>query len=130
MGVMHVRRRTTEEWTDQNPILVKDQMALDTTSGEFRIGDGQTRWAYLPSYSRGGSGGSSYADTHVTQTFLNALEERLVSLEAGDPITVIEHGSNANHPRPTGVKVVYWLGTVEPVNAVDDDLLSMEVDAP
>lgn len=134
MGVMHVRRRTTQEWADQNPILAKDQMALDTETDEFRIGDGETRWSKLPNYSRKGSSGGggtiSFADSTVTEEFLNGLEGRLAALEGVEAITVVPHGDDPDYPRPAGIRVAYWLGSVEPVNAIDDDLLSLEVDVP
>lgn len=63
MGVMHVRRLTTQEWADQNPIVSVDQLALDTVTEDFRIGDGKTRWSKLPNYTRRASGGSEdYSD--------------------------------------------------------------------
>lgn len=129
MGVMHVRRRTTQEWADQNPILTKDQMALDTETDEFRIGDGETRWSKLPNYSRRGGGGTiSFADLTVTEEFLQGIQDRLDALEAVGSIVVVEHGDDPDVARPTDAKVVYWLGSVEPVNALDEDLLSQEVD--
>lgn len=109
MGVMHIRRETTQVWADQNPVLSKDLVALDTDTDEFRIGDGETRWSKLPVYSRKGSGSSA---------------------TSGDAIVVIPHGDDPNYPRPDGVLVGYWLGTVEPMNAVNDDLWSAEVDVP
>jgi hypothetical protein len=37
-------------------------------------------------------------------------------------VTAVTHGSNASTARPSGVTAVYWIGTVEPVNAVNGDL--------
>ena len=39
-----------------------------------------------------------------------------------DGIVVVNHGSVASTARPSGVMVVYWVGTVEPANGVDGDL--------
>lgn len=130
MGVMHVRRRTTQEWADQNPILAKDQMALSTDTDAFCIGDGETRWSKLPVYSRRGGGGTiSFADLTVTEEFLQGIQDRLDALEAASSIVVAEHGDDPDYPRPEG-RVVYWLGSVEPNNALNEDLLSVEVDTP
>ncbi len=41
---------------------------------------------------------------------------------AADAVTAVNHGSNASAARPSGVTAVYWIGTVEPVNAVNGDL--------
>ena len=44
----------------------------------------------------------------------------------GDPgIVKVTHGSNANTARPTAT-IVYWVGTVQPVNALPDDLLMLK----
>jgi hypothetical protein len=34
---------------------------------------------------------------------------------------VVVHGADANVPRPNAV-AVYWIGTVDPVNSLDNDL--------
>lgn len=35
---------------------------------------------------------------------------------------VVEHGSVASTARPTGVKAVYWIGTVTPTNMTTADI--------
>ena len=37
-------------------------------------------------------------------------------------MVVVNHGTNANTERPTDALAVYWIGTVEPTNATDNDL--------
>lgn len=39
-------------------------------------------------------------------------------------MVVVNHGSNASTARPSYAAAVYWIGTVEPTNALDDDLWS------
>lgn len=39
-----------------------------------------------------------------------------------DTVTFVKHGATAGTTRPTGFAVVIWLGSVEPTNAVDDDI--------
>lgn len=41
---------------------------------------------------------------------------------ANSSIRVVSHGTNANTARPSGASVVYWVGSVEPNNAQDNDL--------
>lgn len=44
----------------------------------------------------------------------------------GDPgIVKVTHGSNANMARPSAT-IVYWVGTVQPLNALPDDLLMLK----
>jgi hypothetical protein len=45
-----------------------------------------------------------------------------ISASAEGAVTAVTHGSNASTARPSGVTAVYWIGTVEPVNAVNGDL--------
>lgn len=35
---------------------------------------------------------------------------------------VVNHGTNSSMARPYGASVVYWIGTVEPINATNNDL--------
>ena len=35
---------------------------------------------------------------------------------------VVNHGTNSSMARPSGASVVYWIGTVEPTNATNNDL--------
>ncbi len=37
-------------------------------------------------------------------------------------VTAVNHGSNASTARPAGAVVVYWKGSVEPINAIDGDI--------
>ncbi len=46
----------------------------------------------------------------------------LVVVSKSDGLGVVVHGGNANTARPAGYAVVHWIGSVEPINAVDDDL--------
>jgi len=58
---------------------------------------------------------SDLANTTTARANLGAA-----SAEAA--VTAVTHGSNASTARPSGVTAVYWIGTVEPVNAVNGDL--------
>lgn len=95
-----------EEWAYMNPVLNEGEPGYVLDTGTLKIGDGVRTFDELPSISGGGSS------------------------PAGESIIVVEHGEDANYPRPEGVTVVYWLGTVEPANSVEEDLWSGEVDVP
>lgn len=56
----------------------------------------------------------------------NFFSTYTTALMAKAPLTtamgVVAHGADANVARPTGYAVVHWIGTVEPVNAAENDL--------
>jgi hypothetical protein len=39
-----------------------------------------------------------------------------------DVMRVVSHGADANVARPADTAAVYWIGTVEPLQALDGDL--------
>ena len=39
-----------------------------------------------------------------------------------DYIGAVVHASNPNIPRPADYMIVHWIGSVEPTNAIDNDL--------
>ena len=58
----------------------------------------------------------------------SATQTELDGKAAGDDarivnsMRVVSHGTTANTARPAGAAAVYWIGTVEPTNAVNNDL--------
>jgi hypothetical protein len=56
----------------------------------------------------------------ASDSILQALQK--VVGNAQSAVTAVAHGSNASTARPSGATAVYWIGTVEPVNAVNGDL--------
>lgn len=68
--------------------------------------------------------GKQDAATAATDAELAAAQAaddaRLTDLETG-VMVVVEHGENGAAARPVGAAAVYWIGTVEPVNALDND---------
>ena len=49
----------------------------------------------------------------------------LKGLDGTSGIVKVTHGSDPNVARPTAT-IVYWVGTVQPVNALPDDLLMLK----
>lgn len=45
-----LRSGTSAQWLQANPILRKGEPGVETNSGKFKIGDGQTFWIDLPYY--------------------------------------------------------------------------------
>lgn len=104
MAEMHQRIKTALEFARESPVLQLGEYGLERDTLRFKIGNGVTRWNSL---DYAGGGGST--------TPTPAL--------AGDPVIVVPHGDDADFARPD-VRVAYWLGAAEPINALDDDLWS------
>jgi hypothetical protein len=45
---MQQRRGTASQWTAANPVLNAGELAYETDTGQFKIGDGSTAWTSLP----------------------------------------------------------------------------------
>ena len=45
---IQLRNDTTAGWASSNPTLAQGEFGINTTTGEFKIGDGNTAWADLP----------------------------------------------------------------------------------
>jgi len=45
-----LRGGTAAEWNEKNPILRAKEPGVETNTGKFKIGDGQTFWVDLPYY--------------------------------------------------------------------------------
>lgn len=48
---LQIRRDTTSNWSEQNPVLKKGELGFDTTTKILKIGDGESTWnALVPNY--------------------------------------------------------------------------------
>lgn len=45
---IQLRGDTAADWTENDPVLAEREMALETDTGKFKIGDGTTAWTGLP----------------------------------------------------------------------------------
>lgn len=52
---IQLRRGTASEWSTVNPTLASGEMGVETDTGRFKVGNGQTAWNGLP-YSSGPAG--------------------------------------------------------------------------
>lgn len=59
---IQLRRGTAAEWVAANPILAQGELAAETDTGKFKIGDGITNWIAL-GYSSGTTGPTGPAGT-------------------------------------------------------------------
>jgi hypothetical protein len=44
---IQLRRGTTTEWFNSNPLLAQGEIGVDLTTGKFKIGDGLLHWNSL-----------------------------------------------------------------------------------
>lgn len=74
-----VRRGTAAEWTAANPVLAAGEPGLETDTGIFKVGDGQTPWLSLgaPAVPNPAPGGVSNAPASIGE---------VKDLLAGEPL--------------------------------------------
>lgn len=58
--VIQLKRGTTTDWTNSNPILAVGEVGLNTTTKAIKVGDGTSTWSAL-SYWISGSNGVPFA---------------------------------------------------------------------
>jgi hypothetical protein len=68
---IQLRRDTTANWANVNPILSDGEMGYDIVTNEIRIGDGSTAWTGLTANTISGGGGASTGD--VTFNGINII---------------------------------------------------------
>jgi hypothetical protein len=49
--VFKLRRGSTFEWVDTNPVLLSGEPGIELDTGKFKIGNGVTPWSQLPYFS-------------------------------------------------------------------------------
>jgi len=67
------------------------------------------------------------ADTYevantYTQSAIDSLVDSSVDGLKSDSMIIVNHGTDPNYARPTGIGAVYWIGSAEPVNAEAYDM--------
>jgi len=62
---LQLRRGTAAQWTAANTLLAQGELALETDTSKFKIGDGVTTWNSLP-YASGPAGASVTGPTGPT----------------------------------------------------------------
>jgi hypothetical protein len=85
LAKIKMRRGAAGEWASSNPILDEGEFGIDTSTGQFRIGNGTSRWAaLLPFYPgvTGGSGGSSSGGGAPLITVASAISSSRVKARA------------------------------------------------
>ena len=118
------------------PVGQVSGLSTVATSGAYGDLSGRPTLGTLASQSgtfSGTSSGTNTGDQDLSGLVVKAsnlsdlanattARSNLGAAAAADAVTAVNHGSNASTARPSGVTAVYWIGTVEPVNAVNGDL--------
>lgn len=52
---IQIRRDTTDNWTEIDPVLADGEPGLDIDTGDLKFGDGSTSWSGLTAYGGGGT---------------------------------------------------------------------------
>lgn len=81
---------------------------------DARLSDARTPTAHASTHATGQADALTPADIGAATTAQGA--------KADTAFQVVNHAADANVARPSGAPAVYWIGTVEPVNALDGDL--------
>ena len=82
---IQLRRDTTANWANVNPILSDGEMGYDINTNEIRIGDGSTDWTGLSGNTIGGGGGASTGD--VTFSGINIIGDDNLRLQPNVTVT-------------------------------------------
>ena len=106
--VLQFRRGTASEWSAANTILAQGEMAIETDTYLFKLGDGLTVWNTLPyggiigptgqtgptgfigltgsTGSIGLTGPSGIADTYISETYANLANPPVENMSLGTTI--------------------------------------------
>jgi len=72
---IQLRRGNAKEWEDKNPVLYPGEPGVETDTGYFKIGDGETSWNELDYVGEGNGSGMEEHDLggkwHNTDTLEN-----------------------------------------------------------
>jgi hypothetical protein len=89
-----------------------------TTLAGYGITDGFTEAQVRATPITGFTAGAGTVS--ASDSILQALQKIVGNAQSA--VTAVAHGSNASTARPAGAVIVYWKGTVEPINAIDGDI--------
>jgi hypothetical protein len=80
--IIQMRGDTAANWTSENPVLAEREMAVETDTDLFKIGDGVTEWEDLPYGGLQGTPGATGATGPVIGTVDGGVPSTLYSDDA------------------------------------------------
>jgi len=94
---IQIRRDTTANWENVNPVLADGEIGYDTTANKFKVGNGADEWSALEySSSGGGSGGDS--PTYTLPVFLRSGDVQLPLTLDGKKLAVMTRSGELQLP--------------------------------
>jgi hypothetical protein len=78
---IQIRRGVSTEWSTKNPILAEGEMALETNTRRYKIGDGVTHWNSLPYGGIGGEDSQGITVASYSNTTINTVNTTTNLLE-------------------------------------------------
>jgi hypothetical protein len=98
---IQLRRDTTANWENTDPVLADGEPGLDIVTNEIRIGDGSTSWTGLTANVIGGGGGSGSSLTNGSSTMTlestgiltmpAAPQGKIIDATAARPLTLAQN---------------------------------------
>jgi hypothetical protein len=86
------RRDTSANWASANPVLQSGEIGFDTTSKQFKIGDGTTAWSSLSYVTETPSGAQTKADTAESDAISAAAADATSQISTHAALTAT-HGA-------------------------------------
>jgi hypothetical protein len=123
--LIQLRRGPAATWTSDNPILDAGEEGWETDTGRGKTGDGSTPWnsLYYDRSQRDADGTVHDAEIPASIARVADVDTALAAkVDEASGLVVVAHGAVAGTARPAGAAVVYWVGSVTPTNAIDQDL--------
>ena len=86
------RRDTSANWASANPVLQSGEIGFDTTTSQFKIGDGTTAWSSLSYVTETPSGAQTKADTAESDAIAAAAADATSQISTHAALTAT-HGA-------------------------------------
>ncbi len=127
---IQVRRGTSTQWTNSNPVLHSGEFGYETNTGKLKIGNGTDAWddlSYLQGSGGGGSDGLSAYEIAVQNGFEGTEQDWLISLRGADGLDGTD-GINGKSAYDIAVDNGFvgteqeWLESLSPVRYMDGDI--------
>ena len=75
-----LRNDTANNWTTNNPVLLKGEIGLETDTGKYKIGNGTSNWQALQYYVNLDQDSKTSLDTIIIKHFNESIERSFAVL--------------------------------------------------